>query len=451
MIKKVILLIHIISVFLYQLVFNEEITISQQISQQIQQEIGAVVEIKINKNDITGFAKIQQELADGFRVKPIDTKGATFSYKDNKIKLIWMALPLEKEFTIKYEIIPNKQTLGKFKIGGKFSFISESERQNITVPTKEFEVVEELIVAQQIEEEIATDTSKEKLQEEAIIKLITVSVKREVEHLGKGKFEITLEIDKTGVKEFAKLREKIPVGFIASENESKGGVFSIQENEIKILWLTVPEEDKYTVTYNIEALPETPIGKYNIAGHYSYLKDEVTSKYDIDGTFFQLTEKPIEEEEVDSESIAETKEEVKVPETIAEEEKEEELAEVETPAPVAVVEAEEEPKAEETANITSTPSPEADVAYKVQVAAGHKKVSSTYFKNKFKLKQEVSTETHEGWIKYLVGSFDEYKKARDQRNKIRNNINTAFVTAYNYGKRITVQEALMISNQKWYK
>ena len=69
------------------------------------------------------------------------------------------------------------------------------------------------------------------------------------------------------------------------------------------------------------------------------------------------------------------------------------------------------------------------------------------------MNENVNTEMHEGWIKYTVGKYDMYKMARDHRVEIWNKtkIDDAFVTAYNNGQRITVQEALMIANQKWFQ
>ena len=90
----------------------------------------------------------------------------------------------------------------------------------------------------------------------------------------------------------------------------------------------------------------------------------------------------------------------------------------------------------------------------MQILAAHRVVDKTYLKKKFSFDQDYNIENHNGWVKYTTGSYAQYKDARDARVKITSEssgLPGPFVTAYNDGERITVQEALLISKQLWYK
>jgi len=442
MIKQVVILAQLLGLFFYQLLFLGDLTVTQNIPVIITQGKEAIVEITIDKEGVYGFAKIQQDFPNGFIIEPLELKGATFSFKDNKLKFIWMSLPEERVFTISYKITANETVEGNFMLGGKFSFISENERKNIDIPESNFTIVkrvEEDVVAEAFSVEFL-EPGLQRVVEEKIVEVdkvesttvspVSILCKRTINPLGNGKYKVDIEISKAGVEGFCKITEEIPNGFLASEDNSNNGVFSFKENEIKILWMGAPKEEVYSISYFIEANTGIENGLYDIVGFYSYLENDVTSNSIIDGTSFTLKVKEL---------IAEESVDVIPPTNIIEEIV---IAEKANGGDKIIVEKE---------DITSIPRPEKEVIYKVQVAAGHKKVSTTYFATVFKLQDKVSTINHEGWIKYLVGSYTEYKSAKDKTNVVRGNVKNAFVTAYNSGSRITVQEALMISNQKWYK
>lgn len=162
-------------------------------------------------------------------------------------------------------------------------------------------------------------------------------------------------------------------------------------------------------------------------------------------------EEEIEVEEVEEEEIAESL----PPSEVVTEEIEaitEEVIETVDEEIIAETAVDEEEKLKE--SISNIPAPETSVSYRVQIAAGKKEVQQQYFVDRHKITENVTIEYHNTWYKYTIGSYPIYKEARDKRNMIweaENKIDDAFVTAYNSGERISVQEALMISKQKWYK
>ena len=88
----------------------------------------------------------------------------------------------------------------------------------------------------------------------------------------------------------------------------------------------------------------------------------------------------------------------------------------------------------------------------MQITAAHREVGKSYFRARHNYSGDFQIERHEGWIKYVTGSYADYSSARDQRVsyvQAGHNFPGPFVTAYNNGTRITVQEALVISKQQW--
>ena len=242
--------------------------------------------------------------------------------------------------------------------------------------------------------------------------------------------------------------------------------------------MNLPSEPYYLVSYKLipqnDVKPALPL----ISGKFSYLVDEKTIIIDViekDLDLASITDEQLQNilEEIKTQPPAFLAEaEQKEPEIVQEPEikeepvyKEPEYIETEVKEPEVKEPAEQvkqkvtKPKSIRTSeykfkrDLAYVLEPEYGVYYRVQLAAGHKPVDIKRYFRKYNLDKEVRKEYHEGWLKYSVGSFPVYKDARDYRVNIWNttDIDDAFVSAYNDGIRITVQEALMIANQKWYK
>ncbi len=506
-----------------------------------------IMNIEIDKGNISDFAKLQLSLPEGFTAEMLEGKEGTFTFYDQKIKLIWISLPEDPKFNVKVKIECDTSLTGDYNFNGKISYVLEGERKNkeltsptITVSPKTKSDTQSIASSNTINNSVSSKTNQSSSK-------TSLSCTRlfEVSQVEPGKtFLVTLKVNKSNVSGVGKIIENIPDGFIAKEIENNGAIFSQKGNQVKFLWMTLPSENEFTVSYKI-MVDANIQGNKVITGKMSYLDGDITKNSVIDETSIEITNSPkegiqtagIEKESNDlttdskknntssgefstntsensssnttttnnsstneknnaaisSENIASNNTQKEIPgnnnnvsnptskvenninsstttndnTTVSDNNKSstETSVATEDKATNEVVSSTNEketvssvksnntvPESEENNSALSNETvSNHSVNYRVQICALRKKTETSYFVKNHNVKEKIYLNMHEGWHKYTVGDFKEYMSAREHRSTAKSNykINGSFVTAYNNGSRITVQEALMITKDKW--
>ncbi len=166
MLKTSLITLNLFALVVLKFIFGGDVTIKQKVPENIQPGENFTVEVQIEKGDREGFAKWQQKLPVGFIAEAKSTSGATFSFKNQEVKLIWMSLPDENEFSISYLIKTDPNLNGTFQLDGKFSFIEENERRDINSPSYSITIgTGDMNLASQEEKEEEEETVTEELAE----------------------------------------------------------------------------------------------------------------------------------------------------------------------------------------------------------------------------------------------------------------------------------------------
>ncbi|MFW5871867.1 MAG: cell envelope integrity protein TolA [bacterium] len=459
------------------------------------------VEFVVNKGYLASFARFIQELPAGLTAEAVISANANFSFNDKRVRFIWLRLPPEETFTFKYKIKVDERLKGNFVLGGKFSFIDENERRFVDLSGKTINI----IPSPHIDESLLVDINE--FEELVILDLapkeeMKIVCIREKPDLSNSANEIIVRIlvNKENKKKFAKIEEEIPFGYTAVGLETKDGIFTYKDQMAKFLWMNLPSEKYFVVSYKLIPNEGQQTTELEIDGTFSFIEEDRTVELDIverEMNSSELTpvmvEKllqsvpemdqlkkerkprnftrppvvtppkdtivPLADVEAEKQKQLERQREI---ERQREKIKQEELAKKEELLRQKEIERQKDLErknrlAKEQANkrkgLPNLLEPEEGVYFRVQVAAGHKPVEVNQYFKRLNITDDVRTEYHNEWIKYSIGSYKFYKEARDYRVHIWNTtpVNDAFVAAYNDGERITVQEALMIANQKWAK
>jgi hypothetical protein len=472
LLKQTILLFNVIGLLIYKLFFVEAVSVTVNAPANSSAGKEVTVEINVVKGATAGFAKFQQELPPGCNATVVDAAGGNFSFADGTVKIIWMSLPPSASYKVVYKLaIDAGASIGQIPLAGKFSYLENNEKKTLTIPTATIMLAggSTANAAPQptptATETPATTTAAATETPATTTPAVTetpaattqptastqqsagsagarqvgtqgnVTVTRDVPPNASGEFTVTLTIKKPGISGFAKMEELLADGLTATNVESASGVFSFVDNKVKFLWMSLPPADEFKISYKVSVKPSFTASEAAISGTLSFLENDETKKAAVPTSTVALGGAsagggtPIA-------SVTPTKTTPVVDNT---------------PPPV-----KEKPvKAPKVTNDNSgggsASSGGGSVVYKVQICATHKSVPNTYFKDNWSVADAVASEQHEGWYKYTAGKYSQYSQARDKRSELTANaqIPGPFVSAYNGGNRITVQEGLMISRQSW--
>jgi len=424
---------NLIFAIVLKVLFTDDIGVTLNTPNEVVAGTEFEVQVTIKKGELESFSRLLQTMPAGLTVESIEASNGDFSFDNKRARFIWLRMPDEKEFQVSYKVKVDKRLQGNFNIAGKFSYIVENERRTVTVKSENITI----LASPDIDPGLVVDIVD---YERLVIPYIPptgiepqIACIRQAPVLssdGNG-YVVNMLVSKERKERFAKIEERIPKGYKAVAIDEGDAIFTFKDGTAKFLWMNLPASSFFMVSYKL-----VPTGRQKSApelqGQFSYLEEAKTISINIQQTGEDLaTVKSPEELSLLIAGLGSA--------TLASNDVSKNVT----------VKAEKQPRS----NKKYLLEPEEGIYYRVQLAAGHSPVNIRRYFRKYKLEKEVRHEQHEGWFKYSVGSFPEYKNARDYREYIWNTtvIDDAFVSAYNDGTRITVQEALMISNQKWYK
>jgi hypothetical protein len=106
----------------------------------LNQGASAVVDIKIIKGNLSAFAKYQVDVPAGITISEIESKGGSFTFENNRAKIVWVNIPSEPEFILKFKISAGGSAPDKASISQKFSYLENGAKKEAVIETIVMEV-----------------------------------------------------------------------------------------------------------------------------------------------------------------------------------------------------------------------------------------------------------------------------------------------------------------------
>jgi len=401
------------------------------------------VNIMISKGGLEEFSRFQQELPYGLTAAPLNSGTADFSFDNQRVRFIWLKLPAEEKINISYRVSVHERLKGQFNIYGEFSYVENNERNAVNVNSDSIKILPSPSVAENMQVDIS------KFEEVLTAEKTALESRYDIVCYRQTPFRTTtgndiivrLLVYKKGMDKFAKIEEHITDGFDAKVMDSKDGIFTYKDGLAKFVWMNLPPESGFVISYRLIPSSGKSINDLSISGQLSYI-------YEGRNIVIDIIQKDIDLSSLDTDNIEQFIASVQSGEPPPPQPPKKEISEETkmettrvTPTERIADVTESQPLLREPEKKYSDIPPtlllpvESGIYYRVQLAAAHRLVDPVSIYKKYNFDRPVKIEYHDGWYKFTIGSFPTYSSANNFREMV---VNRKKISD---GKRIEVAEA----------
>lgn len=438
-----------------------------------------VVNVEISNVEMKGIARFMQVLPYGITIEPADCANSDFEFSNQTLKLMWFSLQKANSLKFSYKVVTHANIRGSLDLSGSFVFINSSNAHS-TATAKN--IVVEITPSPSVNPANVVDLKNFKskptpetnltfipaTQQIESLKMVSKALRQTPSYDAKtDTYLVSILLDKGKATKYAKLEETIPDGYTAEPIETRGGVFDYSNGKVKFLWLELPSQPRFLISYRLKPKAKQADGKkIEISGYFAFMIDDATEIHEVAQVQTDLKNFAISTDikhkggsttlggardiPIKYVGIAKQAQQIKKTETQKVETpqiKEQLQAKVATTSVQKVAIKETKETVKETIatpkQTTQERKMQEGVVFKVQLAAVSKDADKAGAASTFKTEIPLSKEETNGMVRYLVGPFASYTEALNFKNKAKQNGHTgAFIAAYNkQGTRISINEA----------
>jgi hypothetical protein len=289
MYRAFIIIVNFIAAFTAGSIFQSAVSLNIEAPVEVIAGTEFEVRVHIQKGALDGFSRLQQDLPAGLTANSYLSSDGDFTFEEKRVRMIWLRLPGQNEFSVVYKIKVDERLKGTFDIKGKFSYIDNNERKSISINSNPINILPSPNVDPALIVDIKDFEQKVIPYIGPVPNEVQIACIRQVPSpnpSGDG-YVINILVNKESKQKFAKIEEIIPDGFEAVNVDPKEAIFTFKKGTAKFLWMNLPSQPYFTVAYKL--VPKDKNSTLpTIKGKFSYLEKEKTKSIEIKQTDREL-------------------------------------------------------------------------------------------------------------------------------------------------------------------